>query len=242
MVREDILYGKTVGRLMEPATATTKPYIPLFVDIQGISPEGALTGEPLVSPWTGDPLLPLPVAGQTVTQSAPLTADEKKFLQLHPESVSSSHSMFDLENISQDALFWLTMLLLGSKDPKAVRDVLVTMFGGISKSLESYCRAGVANRITAWGSGRLLSLYMERLGMLTQPQAIAYSDGLTILSGASIAESYASIVMPWKFTSEDTQFPDQVTLAETGSPIITSGGSSRTVTRTIGSAKPIAKK
>jgi hypothetical protein len=172
----------------------------------------------------------------------PIQAQADKILQLHPELAKSTHNIFDLDNVTENTLFWLTLLLLGQKDPKAVRDVLVTMFTGISKPLEAYCRAGVANRITAWGSGRLLSLYMERLGMLTQPQATSFSDGLTILSGASIAEAFTSIVIPWKFTSEDTQFPDQVTLAESGAPIISSGGRTIKGTRTIGKSIDVRSK
>ena len=160
-----------------------------------------------------------------------------QWYQLHPDAVKPSHSMFDLENVSQDVLFWLTMLMLGKKDPKAVEHILVTMFSGVSKALEAYCKAGVANRITAWGSGRLLSLYMERLGMITQPQAFSFSDGLTLLSGASIAESVVGMVLPWKFTSQDTQYPDTVNLSETGDTIIT-GGTERLRGVSIGRSVP----
>ena len=172
----------------------------------------------------------LPVGGVPFLATSPTDAQirtEEDWLKLHPDAIKPSHSMFDLENVPQDMLFWLTMLMLGKKDPRSVERILVTMYQSAGKAMEAYCRAGVANRITAWGSGRLLSLYMERLGLITQPQAFAFSDGLSVMAGASIAESLTGIVLPWSFSSEDTQFPDQVTLAETGETKISGGSESR---------------
>ena len=172
----------------------------------------------------------LPVGGVPFLATSPTDAQiktEEEWLRLHPDAIKPSHSMFDLENVSQDALFWLTMIVLGKKDPRSVERILTTMYQSAGKAMEAYCRAGVANRITAWGSGRLLSLYMERLGLITQPQAFSFSDGLSVMAGASIAESLTGIVLPWSFSSEDTQFPDQVTLAETGETRISGGYESR---------------
>jgi hypothetical protein len=165
---------------------------------------------------------------------------EDKYGQLHPET-ASDHNIWNMENVQGSEMFWATMLLLGMKNPASVEKILTTMFGGVSKALEAYCRAGAANRISAWGSGRLLSLYMERLGMITQPQATAYSDGINIVSGATIAADFVGVILPWKLTSQDTQFPDTVTLSDTGETNIVQGGLERRRDWSIGS-KSAAKK
>lgn len=162
-----------------------------------------------------------------------------KYGQLHPDAVSN-HNIWNMENIQGGELFWATMLLLGMKNPASVERILVTMFSGVSKAIEAHARAGTANKVSAWSSGRLLSLYMERLGMITQPQAIAYSDGLNIVTGAVIAEDFVGLALPWKLTAQDTQFPDQVTLAD--SSTIIQGGSETRREWSIGSKPTVAKK
>ena len=155
--------------------------------------------------------------------------------QLHPETVKPTHNIFDVQNLDEGQLFWLTLLLLGKNNPKSVEKILVTLFESMGKALSHYCSSAAANRITAWGSGRLLSLYMERFGLLTQPQTVAFSDGLTILAGASVAEGFVGLVLPWKF-DKDTQYPDTITYGADGSYTVVEGGEETSRSFEIGKA------
>lgn len=124
-----------------------------------------------------------------------------------------THSVFSMGNINENALMWLLMLKL-SKTPQGMRIVekfLTKLVDAMADGLDAYCRAGSANRISAWGSGRLLSLFMERFGFITQSQAGGFDIGLTLLTGAEIVEEFTTII-PWKAISPDVDFPSTVVL------------------------------
>lgn len=146
-----------------------------------------------------------------------LTEEEKARLagaegaaRLNP-SVLSEPSIFNLSNVQNDFLFWLLLLKLSKNDPKSVERILIHLFDSAGEALDAFCRAGSSNRISAWGSARLLSLYMERFGLITQPQAIDFINGLNVLTGLEVAEELSTLI-PWKAFTPDIDFPQTVVL------------------------------
>jgi len=130
------------------------------------------------------------------------------------QGTSGTHSVFDIANVSQDALFWLLLIKLGQKDPKAVERILISLFNSIGSGLNAFCRAGSSNRISAWGSAKLMSLVMERWGWITQEQAAGYAMGLNIITGAEVAEEFTAM-LPWRSLKPDIDFPTTVVLGDT---------------------------
>lgn len=127
-----------------------------------------------------------------------------------------TNSLFNIENFNENMLMWVLMIKL-SKTPEGLK-VLDHMSKGIldalGKGLSAYCRSGSANKVAAWGSGRLLSLLMERFGIITLAQAIDYSIGINIITGAQIAEGYIDTLQGiFPFTKpEPSEYPSEVHL------------------------------
>jgi hypothetical protein len=134
--------------------------------------------------------------------------------KLFPASVRE-HSIFNFQNLSSDALFWLLMFKLGKDDPERVERILTKLFDGILSSMKSYSSASAANRITAWGAGRLNSLMLERFGLITRAQACDFASGISIIAGMQVVQDLASL-LPWTALGDkDDGFPDQLTIAGT---------------------------
>lgn len=138
------------------------------------------------------------------------TAEQKDRYKLFP-SLGSEHNIFNPVNIPNDGLFWLLLFFLGKKNPRIVERILVSLFNSAGDALDALCRAGSANRISAWASARLTSLFFERFGLITQTQAHDFSSGINIITGAEVAEEFTALV-PWKALSPDMDFPSTVIL------------------------------
>jgi len=122
-----------------------------------------------------------------------------------------THSFFNMYNLNENMLMWLLLIRM-AKTPegmKHVRDIMLEVVKGTFDAMDSYCRAGSANRISAWGSGRLMSLILERFGMLTQGQAADFLITFNLITGAEIAEEFTAI-LPWKALSSEIDFPTHI--------------------------------
>ncbi|MCK5609291.1 hypothetical protein KAR91_45885 [Candidatus Pacearchaeota archaeon] len=137
-------------------------------------------------------------------------------------AISPDHNIFNISNVPQDAMFWITLLALGRKNPKAVENILVTLFKSFGKAMDGFVRAGAANRISAWGSSKLLSLFMERFGLITQVQSAGFAVGLNLLTGMEVAEEFTSLI-PWKALKKEDDFPTTLVLGSSyeGVPLLT---------------------
>lgn len=153
----------------------------------------------------------------TPEQLARLEAVEAKRYRLQPSSISPN-SLFDLKNMmGNDIGFWLLMIILAKKGHVSeVKEIILSLFEGIFDGVTAYSKSSGANRITAWGAGRMNSLLLERFGLLTQAQAIDFSSGINVIAGFQIADDLLDLV-PWKGLIGDRQdgFPDQLTIADT---------------------------
>jgi len=128
-----------------------------------------------------------------------------------------SSNIFDLSTVPDNIMFWLVLLQLGKRNPASVERLLKTLFQACGDALEAYCRAGAGNRITAWGSGVLTSIFMERFGLLTHAQTTGFHLGLNIIAGAEITEEIAAEIMsifPWNFANKDLDFPTTLVLGD----------------------------
>ncbi len=124
-------------------------------------------------------------------------------------------NIFSVENVPQDLMFWALMILMMKHDPKSVERILVTLFNNMGNALNNYCRAGSANAIAAYGSGRLLSLFMERFGLITQGQALSFSVSLMAIQGIETAQDIIQLITPWNVLKKDIDFPTTVVLGDT---------------------------
>lgn len=132
------------------------------------------------------------------------------------EGFPLTHSLFNISNLNENMLMWLFLLNL-TKSPEGMKilgDMAKGLIDAFGKSLNAYCRAGTGNRVAAWGSGRLLSLLMERFGVITQMQATDFSIGINIITGASVAEGFIDTLQGiFPFTSpEPSEYPTTVHL------------------------------
>ena len=134
-------------------------------------------------------------------------------------SKESEHNIFRIENLDHMSLFWVLMLYLakhGKSD--VVERILFRMFDGAFTSLNSYSRVGAANRITAWGAGRLNSLVLERFGLISAEQARDFASGISLVAGFTIttelAETITKVFKPLDLGDRDDGFPDQLTIAD----------------------------
>jgi len=131
---------------------------------------------------------------------------------------SGSQNIFDVSTVPDNIMFWLLIYGMYKNDPKGLSKLFDRIFRVADDALDAYCRAGAGNRITAWGSGILTSLYMERFGMLTHSQATGFHLGLNIATGIEIAEELAAAIMtiaPWKaITGKDLDFPTTLVLGD----------------------------
>ena len=119
-------------------------------------------------------------------------------------------------NFSENIMFYVLLLKL-SQTPQGlaiVKSLMEKLVEGTMDALGNLARAGVANRITAYSSGRLISLVLERFGMITQAQAIDYSISLNLITGAQAATDWIGL-LPWTVIKEDSTYPDSVNLGET---------------------------
>lgn len=132
------------------------------------------------------------------------------------EIFKETNSLFNISNLNENMLMWLFMIKL-SKTPEGMKilgDMAKGLIDAFGKSLNAYCKAGVGNPIAAWGSGRLLSQMMERFGIITLAQAIDFSIGINIITGANVAEGYLDTIQGlFPFTSpEPSEYPSEVHL------------------------------
>jgi hypothetical protein len=138
------------------------------------------------------------------------------------------NSIFNMQNVGNDALFWLAMVVIAKKDPRGAERIITKMYDVTATSLRAYCSAGVGNRVAAWGAGQLLSLFMERHGMVTQEQALNFQFGQTIIAGAQTIKDLSSIFRDLPLISylvapegiEAPSFPQSVSLVDSILPSI----------------------
>lgn len=153
---------------------------------------------------------------------------EKALIRRFP-STFSTHNVWNISQVPDMAMFWLILLKLSKDNPKMVERIILKLFDAFGDSLDAFCRAGSSNRISAWGSARLLSLFAERFGLISQMQASDFNMGLALITGAEVAEELTSLV-PWKSISPDIDFPQTVVLGSkfktirTEKPIVTKTG------------------
>jgi hypothetical protein len=132
------------------------------------------------------------------------------------------NSIFNMQNVGNDALFWLVMAVVAKKDPKSAERIIIKMYDTAGTSLRAYCHAGMANKVSAWGAGQLLSLFMERHGFITQEQALNFQLGQTIIAGAGVIQEGAKIFRDLPVISyfvapanhELPEFPSSVSLSD----------------------------
>lgn len=139
------------------------------------------------------------------------------------------NSIFNVNNVGNDALFWLTMIVMAKKDPKSVEKIVLKMYDVTGESLRAYCHAGMANPVSAWGAGQLLSLFMERHGFITQEQALNFQIGQTVIAGADITLDVTGVlrdlpIISWliapKSGVKPENFPDSVSIVDSVLPAL----------------------
>jgi len=146
-------------------------------------------------------------------------------------STFATHNVWNFTQVPDMAMFWLILFKLSKDNPKMVERIILKLFDAFGDGLDAFCRAGSSNRISAWGSARLLSLFAERFGLISQMQSADFNMGLALITGAEVAEELTSLV-PWKSISPDIDFPQTVVLGskikrfvrETPTPIQTKDG------------------
>jgi len=139
-----------------------------------------------------------------------LEKDEQALLRRQP-SLFATHNVWNFTQVPDMAMFWLILFKLSKDNPKMVERIILKLFDAFGDALDAFCRAGSSNRISAWGSARLLSLFMERFGLISQLQASDFNMGLALITGAEVAEELTALV-PWKSISPDIDFPQTVVL------------------------------
>jgi hypothetical protein len=153
-------------------------------------------GMSYIWPWTGT----TPVSGE---------GDESARQQIFSILSKPTHGLLSITGpFDENIIFWL-ILLKASKTPEGlnkVLDLLKTVILETSDVLGDVARAGAANEIQAWSSGRLTSQFMERFGMITRSQAGDYIRGLNVLVGIETATGVLTDILHGK------TFPDTLHL------------------------------
>ena len=143
-------------------------------------------------------------------------------------TTETPNSKFNINSISNDTLFWIVLAIIGKKDPKAVERIILKMYDVTGDALRAYCHAGMANPVSAWGAGQLLSLFMERHGFITQSQALNFQIGQTIIAGVDLTVNAADIFAKLPIVSwfvgpgqvKPSEFPDSVSIVDNVLPTL----------------------
>jgi len=135
------------------------------------------------------------------------------------KATPGQHSIWNIKDVPEQALFWLTLWFLTKKDPKSVKEILLAMIKTSGDALERLCAAATANPITAWAASDLLSLYLERFGLLTHGQTVDFQIKLNIVYGAEFTEDIITDLLetfkPFKIgASKPSEFPSTVVLGD----------------------------
>ncbi len=160
-------------------------------------------------------------------QIADLNAEIARLIAQEPAPLINKknplpNSIFNIQNVGNDALFWLAVVVMAKKDPKSAERIILKMYDTAAISLRAYCHAGMANKVSAWGAGQLLSLFMERHGFITQEQALNFQLGQTIIAGAGVIQEGAKIFRDLPIISyfvapkgiEASEFPQSVSVVD----------------------------
>ena len=140
-----------------------------------------------------------------------LTEREAQILAQHRAKwKTQNYNSYDIKDI---LLF--VMLLKLSKTPQGV-ETLKSFFKIIGDALDSLGKASAANPITAWANPYLISCVLERFGFVSSGRMVEFRIGLSLISGASIAEGFLDTIqgiMPFS-KGEPSEFPSQIDLGD----------------------------
>lgn len=118
-------------------------------------------------------------------------------------------------DINPREMLFLMLLLKLSKTPEGVK-ILQGFFKMIGDALEALGRASAANPVTAWANPFLISMILEQFGLVSTANMVQFKVGLSLISGAEIAEGFVDTVhgiIP--FAAHDpSDFPSQVDLGD----------------------------
>lgn len=113
------------------------------------------------------------------------------------------------------------LVLKLSKTPEGLKvlKALGTEFiKGIFKTLNSLGKASAANKVAAWANPVLISGVLDRFGFLKPGFNNGYHLGVTVISGASIAEGFLDTLQGFfPFSSpEPSDFPSHISFGDEG--------------------------
>lgn len=135
------------------------------------------------------------------------------------------------------------VLIQLTKTPAGLRTIQVlgkAFLDGIFKTLGFMGQASAANKVAAWGNPVLISGILERFGFLKPGFNSNYHLGLTIIAGASVAESILGAIagfIPFGKPA-DSSYPDSITFAaEVGEQLTQEGWTPEQATELIKSVK-----
>ena len=106
-----------------------------------------------------------------------------------------------------------------SKTPqglKLIEELGKSFLRMIGDALDSLGKASAANPVTAWANPYLISLVLERFGFVSGDRMPEFRIGLSIISGAVVAEDYLNTlqgIMPFS-KPELPDFPSQIDLGD----------------------------
>jgi len=113
------------------------------------------------------------------------------------EKFELRESMMVKDDIDLEKVVLLMAALKLSQTPqglKVLRDVAVETIRALGDSMKSLAKASVANPVTAWANPYLLSIVYERFGIVPSERMAEFRVGLSVISGAEIAEDVAGAV------------------------------------------------
>jgi len=83
---------------------------------------------------------------------------------------------------------------------------------GVFDTMHALGQASAANKVTAWANPYLVSIVLERFGFIAPEKMFEFRVGLSLASGAVIAEGFTDLIqgiLPFS-SSEPSEFPTQL--------------------------------
>ena len=114
----------------------------------------------------------------------------------------------------QQALALLIMLKI-AKMPGGLR--VIESWGkefikGLTDMFHALSQASAANKVSAWANPYLISIFLRRLGLLTSFDIVQFRVGLSVITGAVVAEGFLDTIQGFfPFSKpEPSEFPSQI--------------------------------
>lgn len=122
------------------------------------------------------------------------------------------------EKISFNQLVMILAILKLAKMPGGmplIKDLGKEFIKGIFDALHALGQASAGNKVAAWANPYLFSMVLHRFGFVTDFDLVQFRVGLSIITGAGIAEGFIdTIAGVFPFSKpEPSEFPSQVVMS-----------------------------